>query len=94
MSAFFDAIEAGYLHALGRREEARARLQRAFDIAPDFFMVHRTQAVIDLAEGRPEPAIAALRRAAEQTHPNSRPRALLGMHLCTSGQARRGAHDP
>jgi hypothetical protein len=49
--------------------------------------------VIELAEGRPEPAIAALRRAAEQTHPNSRPRALLGMH-CTSGQARRGAHDP
>ena len=88
MSAFFNAIEAGFLHALGRREEARARLQRAFDIAPDFFMVHRTQAVIDLAEGRPEPAIAALRRAAEQTHPNSRPRALLGMHL-----ARLGRHE-
>ena len=86
MSPFFNTLESGYLFARGRREEARARLQRAFDIAPDFFMAHRTEAVMQLAEGNPEPAIASLRRAAAQAGTNSRPRALLGMHLARLGQ--------
>lgn len=40
---------------------------------------------MDVAEGRPEAAIASLRRAAAQAEGNSRPRALLGMHLARLG---------
>ena len=86
MSPFFNTLEAGYLFARGRRDEARARLQRAFDIAPDFFLALRTQATMQLAEGQPEPAIASLRRAVARAEGNSRPRALLGMHLARLGR--------
>ena len=80
MSPFFNTLEAGYLFASGRRKEGRLRLQRAFDIEPGFFLAHRTQAVMQIADGQTEPAIASLRRAAAQAEGNSRPRALLGMH--------------
>ena len=86
MSPFFNTLESGYLFARGRRDEARARLQRAFDIAPDFFLAHRTEATMQLAAGQTEPAIAAMRRAAAQAEGNSRPRALLGMHLARLGR--------
>ena len=81
LSVFFNSLEAGYLFARGRRDEGRARLKRAFDIDPDFFLARRTQAVMQLADGQPEPAIASLRRAAALAQGNSRPQALLGMHL-------------
>ena len=64
----------------------RARLQRAFDIAPEFFLAHRTQALLHLADGQPDAAIAALQRAADQAGGNSRPQALLGMHLARLGR--------
>jgi TolB-like protein/DNA-binding winged helix-turn-helix (wHTH) protein/tetratricopeptide (TPR) repeat protein len=85
MSPFFNTLEAGYLFASGRREEAHARLQRAFDIAPDFFLALRTLATMQLAEGQPERAIALLRRAVTHAEGNSRPRAFLGMHLVRLG---------
>ncbi|MEO8310280.1 MAG: tetratricopeptide repeat protein [Caldimonas sp.] len=86
MSPFFNTLEAGYLFASGKREEGKRRLQRAFDIEPGFFLAHRTEAVMQLAEGEPEPAIASLRRAAAQAEGNSRPSALLGMHLARLGR--------
>ncbi len=87
MSPFFNTLEAGYLFASGRRAEAHARLQRAFDIAPDFFLALRTEATMQLAEGGPpDSAIALFRRAAAQAEGNSRPRALLGMHLARLGR--------
>ena len=85
MSPFLNSLEAGYLLARGQREAARLRLQRAFDIAPDFFLAHRTQALLHLADGQPDAALAALRRTAEQAGGNSRPQALLGMHLARLG---------
>ena len=86
MSPIFNTLDAGYLFARGRRSEAHARLQRAFDIAPDFFLALRTEATMALAEGRPEQGIASLRRAVARAEGNSRPRALLGMHLARLGQ--------
>jgi len=86
MSPFLNTIEAGYLLAAGRRDEARARLARAFDIAPDFYLAHRAQGLLHLAEQRPEPGIASLRRAVAMADGNSRPSALLGMHLARLGQ--------
>jgi tetratricopeptide (TPR) repeat protein len=86
MSPFLNTLEASYLLAAGRREEARARLNRAFDIAPDFYLAHRTQGLLYLAEQQPELAIASLRRAVALADGNTRPRALLGMHLARLGQ--------
>ena len=86
MSPFLNTLEAGYLLARGQREPARLRLQRAFDIAPDFYLAHRTQALLHLADGQTEAALAALRLAAERSGGNSRPQALLGMHLARLGR--------
>jgi TolB-like protein/tetratricopeptide (TPR) repeat protein len=86
MSPFLNTIEASYLLASGRRDEARARLTRAFDIAPDFYLAHRAQGLLYLAEQRPELAIASLRRGVAMADGNTRPSALLGMHLARLGQ--------
>ena len=86
MSPFLNTLEAGYLLARGRHEEARIRLTRAFDIAPDFYLAHRTQGLLYLAEQQPELGIASLRRAVALADGNTRPRALLGMHLARLGQ--------
>lgn len=85
MSPFLNTLEAGYLLARGQREAARSRLQRAYDIAPDFYLAHRTQALLHLADGQPDLALAALRHTADQAGGNSRPQALLGMHLARLG---------
>ena len=86
MSAFLNTIEASYLLASGQREQARARLSRAFDIAPDFFLAHRTQAMLHFADQRPDLAIASLRRAVANADGTTRPSALLGMYLARAGQ--------
>ncbi len=86
MSPFLNALEAGYLLASGQRAQARARLNRAFDIAPDFYLAHRAEGLLQLAEGQPDRAIAALRRAVELADGNTRPSALLGMHLARLGR--------
>jgi DNA-binding winged helix-turn-helix (wHTH) protein/TolB-like protein/tetratricopeptide (TPR) repeat protein len=86
MSPFLSTLEASYLLARGRREEARIRLNRVFDIAPDFWLAHRTQALLHLAEQQPEMAIASLRRAVTQADGNTRIKALLAMHLARMGR--------
>ncbi|MEO8807720.1 MAG: tetratricopeptide repeat protein [Burkholderiaceae bacterium] len=86
MSPFVNALEASYLLASGRRDEARARLNRAFDIAPDFWLAHRTLGLLQLAEHQPELAIASLRKAVTLAEGNTRIRALLAMHLARLGR--------
>jgi TolB-like protein/tetratricopeptide (TPR) repeat protein len=86
MSPFINTLEASYLLARGQREESRVRLNRAFDIAPDFWLAHRTQGLLHLAEHQPELAIASLRRAATLADGNTRIQALLAMHLARMGQ--------
>ena len=86
MSPFLNTLEASYLLASGRRDEARARLNRAFDIAPDFWLAHRTLGLLQLAEHQPELAIASLRRAVALAEGNTRILALLAMHLARMGR--------
>lgn len=86
MSPFLNSLEASYLLARGRREEARIRLNRAFDIAPDFWLAYRALGLLQLAEHQPELAIASLRRAVTLAGGNTRIQALLAMHLARIGR--------
>ena len=85
MSPVLNALEASFLIQAGRRDDARERLNRAFDIAPDFWLAHSTLGLLHLAELRPEQGIAALRRGVMLAH-NTRASALLGLHLARIGQ--------
>ena len=86
MSLVINTIEAGYLLSGGRRAEARARLVRVFDIAPNFWLAHATQGLLLLAEQQDEAGIAALRRAVAGADGSTQPVVLLGMHLARLGQ--------
>lgn len=64
MSLVINTIEAGYLLSGGRLAEARARLVRVFDIAPNFWLAHATQGLLLLTEQQDDAGIAAPRRGA------------------------------
>ena len=86
MSLVINTIEAGYLLSVGRRAEARARLARVFDIAPNFWLAHATQGLLLLAEQQDDAGIAALRRAVALADGSTQPSVLLGIHLARLGQ--------
>ena len=86
MSPLFNTMEAGYLIDGGRRAEARTRLARVFDIAPNFWLAHATQGLLYFAEQQPGPGIASLRRAVELTDGSTQPSVMLAVHLVRVGQ--------
>ena len=86
MSLVFNTLEAGYLLDGGRRAEARARLARVFDIAPNFWLAYATQGLLLLAEQQDEAGIAALRRAVALADGSTQPSVLLGVHLARLDQ--------
>jgi DNA-binding winged helix-turn-helix (wHTH) protein/TolB-like protein/tetratricopeptide (TPR) repeat protein len=86
MSPVYNTLEAAYLLEAGRRDEARVRLNRALDIAPGFWLAHCTQALLDLADHKPDEAIAEMRRGVALADGTTRPLALLGSHLARVGQ--------
>lgn len=86
MSPLLNTLEASYLLAAGRREEARARLNRVFEFAPDFYLAHRTQGLLQLVDWQPDLAIASLRRTVSLSDGNTRVNALLAMHLAHLGR--------
>ena len=86
MSLVINTIEAGYLLSGGRRAEARARLARVFDIAPNFWLAHATQGLLLLAEQQNDAGIAALRRAVLLADGSTQPVVMLGIHLAHLGQ--------
>ncbi len=86
LSPLLNSLEASYLLDAGRFDEARVRLQRAFDVAPNFWVAHLAQALLHLAQKRPDEGIAALRRAVAQAEASTGPASLLGMHLAHLGQ--------
>jgi DNA-binding winged helix-turn-helix (wHTH) protein/TolB-like protein/tetratricopeptide (TPR) repeat protein len=85
MSPVVNTMEARFLIEAGRRDEGRARLNHAFEIAPNFWLAHSTLGLLHLAERQPDQAIAALRRAVMLAD-NSRAGASLGVYLARSGQ--------
>ena len=87
LSPLLNALEASYLLDAGRIDEARARLDRAFDVAPNFWVSYLVQALMHQARKQPDEGIAALRRAVELAQASTGPLSLLGMHLARLGQA-------
>jgi TolB-like protein/DNA-binding winged helix-turn-helix (wHTH) protein/tetratricopeptide (TPR) repeat protein len=86
LSPVLNTLEAAYLLEAGRHDEARVRLNRALDIAPRFWLAHSTQGLLHFVDRQPEKAIAEMRGAALLADGNSRPSALLAIHLVRVGQ--------
>jgi DNA-binding winged helix-turn-helix (wHTH) protein/TolB-like protein/tetratricopeptide (TPR) repeat protein len=86
MSPVLNTLEAAYLLQAGRQEEARARLNRALDIAPRFWLAHCTQGLLHIVDHQPDSAIAELRAAVLLADRNSRPSALLAIYLARFGE--------
>jgi DNA-binding winged helix-turn-helix (wHTH) protein/tetratricopeptide (TPR) repeat protein len=81
LSLILNAMEAGFLLDMGRRDEAAARLDRAFEIEPNFWVAHIIRAMLHLVDREPEQAIAALRRADQLADQSTQAAALLGVQL-------------
>jgi tetratricopeptide (TPR) repeat protein len=86
MSLIFNALEAATLLARGQREQAQTRLARAFEIDPEFWVAHLSQAWFHLAEGQPEQALASARRAESLADGSSQPTAFAGALLARMGR--------
>ena len=86
MSPVLNALEASLLVAAGRLPEARKRLDRAADIAPEHGLVFESRALLLWVEGQPDKAIGALRRSAELSMGSTRPSAILAARLAQTGQ--------
>jgi tetratricopeptide (TPR) repeat protein len=86
MSPLLNGLEASYLIDAGRINEARTRLTRVFEVAPNFWLNHVAQAQLHLTQQQPELGLAALRRAVVLTDGGTQPISLLGMHLARLGQ--------
>ncbi len=81
MSLILNVMEAGFLLDMGRRDEASARLDRAFEIEPNFWVAHIIRALLHLVDREPEQAIVALRRADQLSDQSTQAAALLGVQL-------------
>jgi tetratricopeptide (TPR) repeat protein len=81
LSLILNAMEAGFLLDMGRRDEASARLDRAFEIEPNFWVAHIIRALLHLVDHEPEQAIASLRRADQLADQSTQAAALLGVQL-------------
>lgn len=82
----YNALEAALLYNAGRRDEARARLKRTFEIAPRLPLAFLVRAQIHFVEAQPEEGIAALRAAVELAGGAVVFDALLGHYLGRAGQ--------
>ncbi|MEP7247035.1 MAG: winged helix-turn-helix domain-containing protein [Gammaproteobacteria bacterium] len=85
MSPVLNTLEAAYLLEAGRLDEARARLNRAMDIAPTFWLAHCVQGLLHLVSRQPEKAIPEFRNAVLLADGSSRPTALLAIYLARLG---------
>ena len=86
MALIYNALEAWYLFSADKRDEAVARLARAFEIEPNFWVAHLVQARFWISDNDPERAIAALQRADALADQSTQPAALLGMVLAQCGR--------
>jgi DNA-binding winged helix-turn-helix (wHTH) protein/TolB-like protein/Tfp pilus assembly protein PilF len=87
LSLILNTLEAGFLIDRGQRAEASTRIQRVFEIEPDFWVAHLTQAGLYLADGRADEALTEVRRADALADGSSQATALLGLMLVRMGKS-------
>ncbi len=92
MSLILLTIESGSLLGAGRIAEARERLQRVFDIDPDFWVAHMVRSVILRIDGQTDAALQSMALADRLADGSSQAAAALGYMLARNGQAER-AHE-
>lgn len=82
----FNFIAASYMLELGRQDEAQRRLDALPAQSSDAWPLYVLLGKLQLAKGRTDDGIAALRRAVAVSEGCSRPQAVLGFHLAAVGQ--------
>ena len=87
LSLILLTLESGQLAGAGRIDEARHRLQRVFDIEPDFWVAHMTQSSLLRAEGKITESLDSLARADRLADGSSQAAAALGYSLARNGRA-------
>ncbi|MFC3551359.1 winged helix-turn-helix domain-containing protein [Lysobacter cavernae] len=85
LSPLIDAIEAGFLGAARRPDEAQARLAHAFELEPDFWIALLLRGSMALDRHDYRAAIADLGRASERSQRNSQALAMLGVARAADG---------
>lgn len=86
MSPMFNTVEGSCLLANGQLAEARARLNRSLEIAPNLWLTHLAIGLLHMAEQHPDQGIAAIRRAVALSDGTTRPRSVLGVQLARLGE--------
>ena len=86
LSLILLTLESASLIGSGRPDEARERLQRIFDIEPDFWVAHMVQASLYFGEGKRAQGLAEMERADALADGSSQAAAALGYVLARAGQ--------
>lgn len=89
LSLILLTLEAGSLTGAGRIDEGRQRLQRVFDIEPDFWVAHMMRSGLLLHDGKNDEALAALEQADRLADGSSQAAAAWGNLLARKGQPER-----
>jgi serine/threonine-protein kinase len=85
LSPLINTLEASVLSAAGRRDEAQTRIERALELAPDFWIALLTRGGMELGRGEFDAAIADLERARARSE-GSQVDALLGQAYAMAGR--------
>ena len=89
LSLILLTLESGSLYSTGKHDEAWQRLQRVFDIEPDFWVAHLAAGGFHRAEKRDDLAIESFERAEKFADGSSQPAAALGYVLAKAGRTDR-----
>lgn len=89
LSLILLTLESGSILGAGRTDEARQRLQRVFDIEPEFWVAEMVQSAVRRIDGNLPGAIESLERADRHADGSSQPAAALGYLLARNGQRER-----
>lgn len=86
LSPLINALEAGFLSAANRPEAAAARVARALELEPDFWIGLHVRAGLALDRGDAVAAVQDLQRSAVRSNRNSQILAFLAIAYVAAGQ--------
>ena len=89
LSLILLTLESGSLLGAGRAIEGRQRLQRVFDIAPNFWVAYMVQSAYQMREGKTDESLESLALADRQADGSSQAAAALGNALARTGHTDR-----